>query len=262
MVLVFRPVIRRVRSRNGRSLDRSSVPSASSADQPDPRVFGGEPIEVCVVSMLHGTSTATERVYHEVKELILTNVLVGGELISEGEIATRCGVSRTPVREAFLRLETEGWMRLFPKRGALVVPVGEREARDVLDARTLLEVHAVRSLTADPAGRNRLVGELEENLAAHAAVDPAELTEFARLDAQFHQLIVAAGDNPLLADFYAGLGERHRRMTTASVHRDASMQDRILQDHRDLIAAIAAADADTFAAALERHLSGVHGARR
>ena len=94
--------------------------------------------------MLNPTrESAAERVYGEVKELILTNGIAGGELISEGEIAQRCSVSRTPVREAFLRLEAEGWMRLYPKRGALVVPVGQSEARDVVDARLLLEGHAL-----------------------------------------------------------------------------------------------------------------------
>ncbi|NKS66646.1 GntR family transcriptional regulator, partial [Rhodococcus hoagii] len=55
--------------------------------------------------------------------MILSGALPGGELISEGEIASRMGSSRTPVREAFLRLEAEGWMRLYPKRGALIVPI-------------------------------------------------------------------------------------------------------------------------------------------
>ena len=52
--------------------------------------------------------SAAEQAYREVKELILSGGLPGGELISEGEIAGRMGLSRTPVREAFLRLEAEG----------------------------------------------------------------------------------------------------------------------------------------------------------
>ncbi|MFW0786602.1 GntR family transcriptional regulator [Gordonia sp. CPCC 206044] len=211
--------------------------------------------------MSYASGTAAERVYDEVKELILTNALVGGELISEGDVAARCAVSRTPVREAFLRLETEGWMRLYPKRGALVVPIGEREARDVVGARTLLEEHAVRSIVDDPAARAVLVAQLEENLTAHRGADWADLAEFSRLDAQFHQLIVAAGDNPLLADFFVALGERHRRMTSASVHRDASIPERILTDHRALLTAIEAGDADAFASSLGAHLAGVHDLR-
>ncbi|MGC4961165.1 GntR family transcriptional regulator [Gordonia sp. DT218] len=205
--------------------------------------------------------SAAERVYREVKGKILTNEIVGGELISEGDVASRCAVSRTPVREAFLRLEAEGWMRLYPKRGALVVPIGDREARDVVEARTLLEGHAVRSVVGDHAVRGALAGRLAENLIAHRAADPADIAEFSRLDAEFHQLIVTAGDNPLLADFFVSLGERHRRMTTASVHRDTAVAARILSDHGELLAAIEAGDADVFGTALRAHLAGVHDIR-
>lgn len=209
--------------------------------------------------MLHASGVpATERVYREVKEQILTNVIAGGELISEGEIAARCEVSRTPVREAFLRLEAQGWMRLYPKRGALVVPIGEREAADVVDARLLFEEHAVRAVVAHEALRTGLVDRLGTNLAAHRAADPADIAEFSRLDVEFHQLIVTAGDNPLLADFFRTLGERHRRMTTASVHRDRRVAGRILDDHGDLLTAIDTGEADGFATALATHLAAVH----
>ncbi|MFW0793650.1 GntR family transcriptional regulator [Gordonia sp. CPCC 205515] len=212
--------------------------------------------------MLHATKVpAAERVYREVKEQILTNAIAGGELISEGEVAAQCEVSRTPVREAFLRLEAEGWMRLYPKRGALVVPIGEREAADVVDARLLFEEHAVRAVAARESRRTGLVEQLRANLTAHRAADPADIAEFSRLDAEFHQLIVTAGDNPLLADFFRSLGERHRRMTTASVHRDHTVAGRILDDHRDLLAAIDTGDADRFATALADHLAGVHDLR-
>ncbi|MEP9391863.1 GntR family transcriptional regulator [Gordonia sp. VNQ95] len=207
--------------------------------------------------MLHANApSAADRVYGEVKELILTNEIAGGELISEGEVAGRCEVSRTPVREAFLRLQAEGWMRLYPKRGALVLPVTEREARDVVDARRLLEGHAVRAVGDATAAA--LAVDLRDNLDRHRLVPADDIADFARIDAQFHQLIVAAGDNELLAGFFTGLGERHRRMTTASVHRDPRIAARILADHAELLELIAQRDTDGFDAALARHLDAVH----
>ncbi|MGW0036791.1 GntR family transcriptional regulator [Gordonia sp. NPDC003376] len=202
--------------------------------------------------------SAADRVYGEVKELILTNEIPGGALISEGEIAQRCAVSRTPVREAFLRLQAEGWMRLYPKRGALVVPVTDREARDVVGARRLLEGHAVRTVVGAPAGLTALTSGLRRNLADHRDVHVDDIARFSRVDAEFHQLIVAAGDNEVLSGFYTGLGERHRRMTTASVHRDPTITDRILADHAELLSRIEQCDAVGFDAVLERHLATVH----
>ena len=99
------------------------------------------------------------------------------ELISEGEVATALGMSRTPVREAFLRLEAEGLLRLYPQRGALVVPVSPAEAHAVIEARLLLEQFAATKVVGrGPAARRRGVraadlGELKRN-----AMPPPPLT--------------------------------------------------------------------------------------
>src|ERR1700761_3689921 len=85
---------------------------------------------------------AKDRAHDYVKRQVLTGAFPGGELISEGEVAGALGMSRTPVREAFLRLEAEGLLRLYPQRGALVVPVSSEEARAVIEARLLLEQFA------------------------------------------------------------------------------------------------------------------------
>ena len=76
--------------------------------------------------------SASERAYRHVKDRILDGSLPGGELISEGEIAEALGMSRTPVRAAFGQLEAEGLLRLYPKRGALVVPVSASETEAVM----------------------------------------------------------------------------------------------------------------------------------
>ncbi len=86
--------------------------------------------------------TAKDRALEYVKTQVLTGAFPGGELISEGDVATALGMSRTPVREAFLRLEAEGLLRLYPQRGALVVPVSPDEVRAVIEARLVLEQFA------------------------------------------------------------------------------------------------------------------------
>src|ERR1700757_4585250 len=96
--------------------------------------------------------SAADRAYTFVKNQILTGGYPGGTLISEGEVSAALQISRTPIREAFLRLSAEGLLRLYPKRGALVVPVSASEIHDVLDARLAIEQHAVRR--AIEAGRH------------------------------------------------------------------------------------------------------------
>ncbi|MBV8349240.1 MAG: GntR family transcriptional regulator [Mycolicibacterium sp.] len=206
------------------------------------------------------TYTAAELAYGEVKELILSGVLPGGELISEGEIADRMSVSRTPVREAFLRLEAEGWMRLYPKRGALVVPIADGEAEQVLEARHLVEAHSARVVMDSATGPGELVAGLRANLEAQRAAAAAEaVTDFALLDADFHRLIVRAGGNTLLERFYSGLRERQRRMTANSIREGKTWFERVIADHEHLVELIAGCDADGFDAAVREHMSSAHG---
>src|SRR5215213_815260 len=87
--------------------------------------------------------SAADRAYGYTKERILDGEYAQGRLIGEGEVSDAVGVSRTPVREAFLRLEAEGMLRLYPKRGALVVPISAREVEDVMETRALVERFAV-----------------------------------------------------------------------------------------------------------------------
>src|SRR5690606_2324285 len=105
-----------------------------------------------------------------VKEMILSNEIPGGDLLSEGHIASKMGTSRTPVREAFRRLEAEGWLRIYPKRGALVLPMSDGEASEVIDARLLLESNAISAVSSHPARLKRLVASLREQLERQAAI--------------------------------------------------------------------------------------------
>ncbi|MFE3225294.1 GntR family transcriptional regulator [Nocardia sp. NPDC059228] len=204
------------------------------------------------------TFSAAERAYREIKERILSGDLPGGELVSENEIAGELGTSRTPVREAFLRLETEGWMRLYPKRGALVVPVPSREAEHVIHARYIVETGAVDALTR--IARAGLIPRLRESLDRQGGLaDAGDLDEFAIVDADFHREYVVAADNPLLIGFYDSLRERQRRMNSVALHRGETHPHRIIEQHTRLADLIEAADAAGFAEALAEHLTDVHG---
>src|SRR6201988_1432898 len=123
-----------------------------------------------------GRGAAKDRAHDYVKRQVLTGAFPGGELISEGEVAAALGMSRTPVREAFLRLEAEGLLRLYPQRGALVVTVSSEESRAVIEARLVLEQFAAgkvikRGPAACTAVFERLSRELQRQRAAAAAAD-------------------------------------------------------------------------------------------
>ncbi|HEY0248427.1 MAG TPA: GntR family transcriptional regulator [Gryllotalpicola sp.] len=200
---------------------------------------------------------AGDRAYDDVKSRILSGELAGGDLISEGEVADRIGISRTPVREAFLRLQAEGLMKLYPKRGAMITPIARSEARDVIEARELLETHAVRHATASPDRTARLVAALRENVELQKDQAAAhDLAAYAVSDAAFHATIIDAGDNALLTQFYSTLRDRQVRMVATSVPGEVT--EDVIAAHVTLIEAIAARDAARFETLLKEHLENVH----
>lgn len=202
---------------------------------------------------------AADRAYELTKELVLTGELPGGHLFSEGEIAERLGVSRTPVREAFLRLQAEDLLRLIPKRGAVVVPVSPGEAEDVLDAREAVETAAVRRLLRRPERVADAVAELRARLATQQGhADDGDLRAFADADESFHRTIVEVGRNELTIRFYATLADRQRRMSMYALAPVPEKIPVVLREHRELIEIIERSDDAAFAPALRAHLDGTH----
>ncbi|MEW2546286.1 GntR family transcriptional regulator [Streptomyces sp. NPDC047002] len=205
----------------------------------------------------HGTREvpAAERAYSETKELVLNGEFPGGHFLTEGDIAERLGMSRTPVREAFIRLRTEGLLRLMPRRGAVVVPVRRGEAEDVLDAREAVETAAVRRLGGRPDDIPRVVQQLRAALEAQRAqAGTGDLERFLQADEAFHRLIVGAGRNALLIDFYATLADRQRRMSIHALGPGPEQFPPVLREHEELIRIIESSEHEAFAPALRAHL--------
>lgn len=199
---------------------------------------------------------AAEKVYQYLKRSIISGQMPGASMVSEGEIATLLGVSRTPVREAFLRLEVQGFMKLYPKRGALVQPITPGESDAVFDARQLIEAHAGEQICAHSATeRERIAQRLETIIQEQSeAIRTADITDYVELDAAFHQEIIAAGDNPLLTDFSSSLRDRQQRLVAHSVKQDVTSADVFIEGHRLLIEHLRTGDATTFRQAITEHL--------
>ncbi|MGP4016107.1 GntR family transcriptional regulator [Saccharopolyspora sp. 5N708] len=196
---------------------------------------------------------AADRAYQHVKAGLLDGSFPDGYLLSEGEVAGVLQMSRTPVREAFLRLQTEGFLRLYPKRGALVVPVTPTEARAVVEARLALESFAIDKLAVQ--GQEAMVA-VGDQLAAHPACDTSELSdaEMHEADRAFHATLVAAAGNPVVADLYNALRDKQMRITaTARTH---AIRPRITHQHAELAAAVRDGDPELAKTRLREHLLG------
>jgi DNA-binding GntR family transcriptional regulator len=200
--------------------------------------------------------TAKDRAYAFTKGRVLDSTFAGGELITEGEVADALGMSRTPVREAFLRLEGEGLLRLYPKRGALVVPVSVGEVEAVMETRMLVERFALdKVLSRGPATAiadelSATIVEQEERAAA------GDADGFVAVDREFHTTFVTAAGNPIVIGLYDSLRDRQQRMVITSLLIDAKRIASIMVEHRALTDAIREGEVERAQSVLAAHLRG------
>lgn len=199
--------------------------------------------------------TAKDRALDYVKARVLTGAFAGGDLISEGEVAAALGMSRTPVREAFLRLEAEGLLRLYPKRGALIVPVSPEEIREVMEARLILEQFAAdKVIRLGAAARKAAYGQLSAELKRQRKAGSARaLGEFLESDRAFHAVTIDDTHNSILTGFYRSLGDRQMRMIGESTVRDPQRIATILDEHRAIAVAVRDGDLAVALQAVETH---------
>jgi DNA-binding GntR family transcriptional regulator len=182
--------------------------------------------------------TATDRAYEHTKTRILDGRFESGDLISEGDVAAAVRLSRTPVREAFLRLESEGLLRLYPKRGALVVPISAADVENVMEMRLLIERFAIAQVVerdidiAEPL--LQAIG-MQEELAARGTD-----SRFVQADREFHRMFVVATGNAILLQVHDSMRDRQDRMGLAALSRQADRSLEIVAEHRRMLDAVSA----------------------
>ena len=186
--------------------------------------------------------------------------LAPGDKLNEVEWASRLGVSRAPVREAFRALEQGGLVELHRNRGVYVRVVSEQEANELYALRAVLESHACR-LLAEQIDANKaaaLRGMLDEMSAASA---DGHHRRYAQLNRAFHDLIVVSAGNRKLYGIYGQMIDELLLSPHESPERDpAQAIGESLAEHRALVTALASRDGESAAQIMQTHI--IAGPRR
>jgi DNA-binding GntR family transcriptional regulator len=125
-----------------------------------------------------------------------------GEALSETTLAAELGISKTPVREAFLLLKTEGLVDVLPQRGTFVFRIDAGDAHMLSEFREVLEISALRlAMARDAEGLGQALGAIATDMSAALADNDAGT--YLELDGLFHQCIIDRCDNPYLSRCYA-----------------------------------------------------------
>lgn len=187
------------------------------------------------------SDTRTQQAYQTLKDLVMNNTLKPSASYLEAELATRLGMSRTPVREAALQLESEGFLTIRPRHGITILPISIEDMTDIYELLTELEPYA-----AERVARNGLSGAQRAALMVHvsameAALEADDLISWANADEAFHMDLVRLAGNERLSRMVATFWDQvHRaRMATLTLRPKPLRSN---EDHRKLVDLLDAGD--------------------
>ena len=160
---------------------------------------------------LERPKSLTELAEDSIRQLIVSGAFALGEQLSEASLAAQLGISKTPVREALLRLRADGLIDIQPQRGTFVFSLTPEQVDDICRFRELIEVAALGA--GMQARRPQLVRELEANVQRMAeAQTAADWRAIPLLDQAFHEVIVEQGGNAYLAQAYELVASKIRAL--------------------------------------------------
>ncbi len=201
--------------------------------------------------LLRSPSLADQAADH-IRRRIINGDLRLGQALSESDLAGQLGVSKTPVREAFLRLKLEGLVDIQPQRGTFVFSMHPSEIEKLVSVRTMLEMSALQSaMRRDAAGLGAALAEITVDM--KAAVLAQDDEKYRVLDGMFHRLIIQFSDNSFLASCYDSIDFRVRALRNRLADRPG-LNARTLSEHRAMAGLVTARRVGKAKALLSKHL--------
>ena len=205
------------------------------------------------------SDSLNQQTYERMKKDIMTFALKPGEPVSASKVATRYGVSRTPAREALVRLQDEGMVDIFPQSGSVISRINEKRIRQEWFVRVSLEMGMVDEFFRGVGPQH--IERMRECVARMAKLggqprDHEAAFEYIKCDDDFHRTIyMAAGEN-LAADIIANTLPNYRRLRLL-IDLDNVNKDRTIADHEKLIRFIEEGRVEEYRTFAYEHISHI-----
>ncbi|MEO1494197.1 MAG: GntR family transcriptional regulator [Pseudomonadota bacterium] len=197
--------------------------------------------------------TSADVVFDHLRGEIVSNALPPGSKLSEVDIASRFGVSRQPVRDAFSRLANHDLLLIRPQKPTEVRKFSLAKVTQARFVRLAVELEVVRTACAD--WDDRRANAMDDNLALQrAAIDAGNIERFHELDYDFHKKVCELSGNAMMFETIQFYKAKIDRLCMLSLDEPSEASD-LLQDHRDLADAIQAGKAKDAEDVIRHHLS-------
>ncbi len=199
----------------------------------------------------------TEIAAERIREDIVTGRIGLGEALSESVLAASLGISKTPIREALMRLQIEGLVTIVPQKGTFVFRADAKKIKDLCDVRSALEPMALRfALQRNPAD---FAASLQEIVGAMtAAREAGDTSAYLRLDNRFHACFFAHCDNAFLAEAYNTLAAKMAALRTR-LGTDPGHMKKSYEEHKAMARAVAERRVEDALEILEGHIGRKEG---
>jgi DNA-binding GntR family transcriptional regulator len=196
-------------------------------------------------------ATAAETAYIGIIDLVLNRELRPGERTSVYLLAERLQLGRTPVKEAITRLQNEGLLSVTGRSGTVLNKIDREQAAQLLALRRALEEFAAE--TAVKHVTDKHIRQLRKYLVKLGK--PTSISEFVRINSDFHALIVSLAQNPFLSRFYAQL-QIQMQVVTYLMERGVNPKEAATRqmEHEAIVAALENRSARELKAALRDHV--------
>ncbi|MDA7416048.1 GntR family transcriptional regulator [Xenophilus arseniciresistens] len=189
----------------------------------------------------------TDIAYDRLREGIVAGDLKLGEQVSEAQLAQRMGISKTPVREALVRLKMEGLVEIVPQKGTFVFKLTPEQVGQLCRYRAMIETQALREAAA--VQPRELISRLSAHVAEMVVQEKAgDTSKLSRIDMNFHYEFLACCTNPYLRAAY----ELIRYQLIALRHR--SPISNMVDSHQILIDLLEKGDIEAAARQLHEHV--------
>jgi DNA-binding GntR family transcriptional regulator len=224
------------------------APAATNGDNRD--IAGRTSV---VKEIQSNRETLADKVYEEIRNAIILGDLTPGTLHSVQTLSLRLKVSRTPVREALLKLADQGMVRFERNRGARILQTSIHDLEQIFALRLLLEVPAtIRAAEQIGAAELRQLSSALDTF--RRTIHQADTREHLELDARFHRIIMRASGNRRLADFIDTLRDLQMMRGFSAAPKTRDLND-ICDDHQLIYDQIVARNAMGAAVAMRDHLA-------
>jgi DNA-binding GntR family transcriptional regulator len=200
--------------------------------------------------------TLREQIVSSLRESIIKGELSPGQKLTEPELAERLGISRTPIREAFRQLESEGFLTVIPRRGAVVSKITRKEIDEFYELKSLLEGYAAR-IAAEKINEKGIEKLRKINEQLIKLAEDGDIESFFLKNEEFHRTFISYCGNEKLLEFREHMVQRFMRFRLEALSVPGRLMDSVKQ-HRTIIRALARKDGRLAEAVVLEHalLSG------